>query len=64
MTNTCQSCGVELESLDIAASQKFFGREIKTFFCCDCIAEHLGITREELTERINAFRSQGCTLFG
>lgn len=39
------------------------GTEFENFFCIVCLAEYLDVTDEELEEKIEEFREQGCTLF-
>jgi len=62
--NYCDSCGLELEKDDIALSKKLFGRQIKIFFCVECIAEYYKKTVAEMREMIHEFKKQGCGLFG
>lgn len=39
------------------------GNGIKTFYCMDCLADYLGTTTEELMEKIEEFKDEGCKLF-
>lgn len=35
----------------------------KKFFCLDCFASYLDTTVEELNEKIEEFKEEGCKLF-
>lgn len=60
---TCRACGKKLDTMDIAAHRKFIGKCDRDYLCRDCIAKHLGWTRETLDEWILKFRRNGCLLF-
>ena len=38
-------------------------KDAKEFFCIDCLADYLGCTVDELLEKIEEFKEEGCTLF-
>jgi uncharacterized protein YlaI len=60
----CSVCGKKQLSKDeIGINRKMLGREIKSFFCLSCLAEYLDVSIEELIEKIEEFKEQGCTLF-
>lgn len=62
--NKCVSCGINISNKDyIGLNKKLIHRQIKNFYCIDCLADYLGLTKEELIERIEEFREQGCKLF-
>jgi len=64
MKNRCVSCGIEGLSKDIIGiNKKLLGTEVENFFCIECLAEYLDATVEELEEKIEEFKEQGCTLF-
>lgn len=61
----CYICGKEnLTRNELGLNKKFLDRNIKQFYCIDCLAEYLEITVDELLEKIIEFKAQGCTLFG
>lgn len=39
------------------------GKDITNFYCMDCLADYLGCTVDELLEKIEEFKEEGCTLF-
>ena len=36
---------------------------IKNFYCLDCLAEYLDCTVQELLDKIEEFKEEGCKLF-
>lgn len=60
----CCDCDKELSKDEIGANRKMLARDIKEFFCLDCLAEYLDTTPDELLIKIEEFKEQGCTLFG
>ena len=42
---------------------KNLGEDIENFYCMDCLAEYLGCTVDELLEKIEEFKEEGCKLF-
>lgn len=60
----CCACGIKQLSKDeIGLNKKMLGREIKQFYCMDCCADYMGVTKEELLAKIEEFKEQGCKLF-
>jgi biotin operon repressor len=47
----------------IGLNKKLLSKKSKKFFCMDCLAAHIDISLEDLYEKINEFKDQGCTLF-
>lgn len=39
------------------------GEHIQNFYCLSCLTEYLGCTTEELVDKIEEFKEEGCTLF-
>ena len=64
MKKECIACRKNnLEKDTIGINKKMRGTDIKTFYCMDCLADYLGCTVEELLEKIEEFKEEGCTLF-
>ncbi len=61
--STCRQCGKELEQNDIGAYKKFVNRGASDYLCRKCLAEKFDIPLALLEEKIEHFKSQGCTLF-
>lgn len=62
--NKCKSCFKEKLSKDeIAINKKLLGKNIESYYCLDCLANYLNVTTEELLEKIEEFKDEGCELF-
>lgn len=60
----CVICGKEsLDKDTIGINKKLLGTGIANFYCMDCLAEYLGCTVQELIDKIQEFKDEGCKLF-
>ncbi|NCD04078.1 MAG: hypothetical protein EOM00_14025 [Clostridia bacterium] len=60
----CVSCGkTDLDKDTIGINKKLLGKNIKNFYCMDCLASYLDTSVEELLEKIEEFKEEGCKLF-
>ena len=60
----CSSCFKKpLTKDEIGINKKLLGKDIKTFFCMDCLAAYLETSKEDILAKIEEFKEQGCTLF-
>ena len=60
----CVMCGkTDLEKDTIGINKKLLGLDIQNFYCMDCLAEYLECSVEELLDKIEEFKEEGCTLF-
>ena len=60
----CIMCGNTIvEKNVIGLNQKLLGRKIKNYYCIDCLADYLEVSVEELIEKIEEFKGEGCKLF-
>lgn len=63
-TYSCKVCFKNNLSKDeIGATKKLIDRDAKEFFCLNCLANYLGCTVDELQEKIEEFKNEGCSLF-
>lgn len=62
---TCYYCEAELNRNMIGLNKKLFPCETKKgqLICIPCMAENLEVTEEELLEKIEEFKREGCKLF-
>lgn len=61
---SCVSCGKEaLEINEIGINKKLLGEQIESFYCMDCLAEYLGVSVQDILDKIEEFKDQGCKLF-
>ena len=64
MKSECVFCGKKhLEKDPIGINKKMLGENIDNFYCMDCLAEYLGCTVQELLDKIEEFKEEGCKLF-
>ncbi|MBQ7256251.1 MAG: hypothetical protein IJS60_00980 [Abditibacteriota bacterium] len=60
----CCACGKRnLEKDEIAVCKKMLGRKIEKFFCYDCLANYLDCSVQDILDKIEEFKAQGCKLF-
>lgn len=65
MNVSCVSCGKhELEKDEIGINIKLLGEQISSYYCLECLADYLEVTVDDLNAKIEAFKDEGCTLFG
>lgn len=61
---SCCSCFKEPLSKDeIGACKKLIGIDTKQFYCLDCLAVYLEVSIEDIEDKIQMFKEDGCTLF-
>lgn len=52
-----------LDKNTIGINKKLLGENINSFYCMDCLASFLDVTIEDLLDKIEEFKEEGCTLF-
>ncbi len=62
-TKTCYTCGkTPLTKDEIGICKKLLGTD-KVPFCLDCLAEDFDCTVQDLLDKIEEFKANGCTAF-
>ncbi len=60
----CLACGKKpLDKDTTGINKKLIGKNIKPYYCMDCLADYLGCTVDDLLEKIEEFKDEGCVLF-
>lgn len=60
----CYVCGKEPLSKDeIGLTKKIINKKTSVFYCLHCLADYLEVSEEELLDKIEEFKEEGCTLF-
>lgn len=63
-TQKCKICHRSpLTKDEIGINKKLLGTDVKVFFCMNCLSNYLDCTVEELLDKIEEFKNEGCTLF-
>ena len=64
MKYECIVCGSDkLDKDTIGINKKLLGLKIVNYYCMDCLADYLGCSVNELLEKIDEFKEEGCELF-
>ena len=53
----------KLDKDTVGINKKLLGKDIANFYCMDCLADFLGCTVDDLLDKIEEFKDEGCTLF-
>lgn len=60
----CYICGKKnISKNEIGLTKKLMGKNSKNFYCLSCLAEQLEVTTEELQNKIEEFKNEGCKYF-
>lgn len=59
----CSVCGASLSKNEIGLNKKLIDATSSKSCCLECLSAYLDTTVEDLQEKIEDFRSEGCTLF-
>lgn len=64
MKHECVICNKDkLDKDTIGINKKLLGTDIRNFYCMDCLADYLGCSIDEILEKIEEFKDEGCKLF-
>lgn len=60
----CIACGKEpLTKDEIGINRKLLGEQVDGFYCIDCLADYLEVDTQDLLDKIEEFKEEGCKLF-
>lgn len=60
----CVSCGREnLSKNEIGINIKLLGEQTESFYCLGCLADYLGVSSQDILDKIEEFKEEGCKLF-
>ena len=61
---TCAACGKQpLTKNEIGICKKLLGTDTGMFYCLPCFADYLNVTEQEILDKIQEFKEEGCKLF-
>ena len=58
----CRQCNKQLTRDEYGLSIKFYGEE-NSKYCIECMASQLGVSKEDILEKIEEYKDEGCKLF-
>ena len=60
----CISCGKQnLTKNTIGINKKLISEDLESFYCMDCLADYLGCEVQDILDKIEEFKEEGCKLF-
>ena len=60
----CVSCGKKKKKKnEVGITKKLLGENTQVYYCLDCLAEYLDVTVQDIEDKIEEFKEQGCKLF-
>ncbi len=63
--HVCVCCGKSpLEKNEVGICKKLLGEDVESFYCLDCLAEFLEVSTQDILDKIEEFKEEGCKLFG
>ena len=63
-TVRCVACGkTPLVKNEVGINKKVLGEQTNDFYCIDCLAEYLEVTVQDILDKIEEFKAEGCKLF-
>lgn len=61
---SCISCGkIPLSKDEIGINLKLLGEDINSFYCLDCLSDYLCVDTQDILDKIEEFKEEGCKLF-
>ena len=60
----CIACDKQdLDKDTIGINKKLLGEDIPTYYCLDCLADYLECEVQDILDKIEEFKEEGCELF-
>lgn len=61
---SCIACGkVNLARNEIGINKKLLSERVENYYCLGCLAEYLDVTPQDILDKIEEFKKDGCSLF-
>ena len=61
--SACISCGKPISKEEAGIHKKLLDEDAKAFYCIDCLAAYLEVSAQDIRDKIEEFKEQGCKLF-
>ena len=52
-----------LSKNEIGITKKLLGKQSKSFYCLECLANFLEVEPQDILDKIEDFKNEGCKLF-
>ncbi len=60
----CIACGkIPLAKNEVGINKKLLGMKSKNFYCLNCLANFLEVEPQDILDKIEDFKNDGCKLF-
>jgi len=60
----CIACGKKhLDKDTVGINKKLIAEDVKNFYCLDCLASYLCCEVQDILDKIEEFKEEGCKLF-
>ena len=64
MNAVCVSCGkTDLSKNEVGITMKLLGESVRHYYCLTCLADFLGVSPQDILDKIAEFKAEGCKLF-
>lgn len=61
---SCMACGKSpLSTNEVGINQKLLGTDVTDYYCLDCLADYLDVEPQDILDKIEEFKAEGCKLF-
>ncbi len=61
---SCVACGKNpLTKNEVGITKKLLGAKSRNFYCIDCLAAFLEVEPQDIRDKIEEFKNDGCKLF-
>lgn len=61
---SCIACGKSpLEKNEVGICKKLLGEKTEAFYCLPCLADFLEVEEQDILDKIEEFKEEGCKLF-
>lgn len=61
---SCNACGKEkLSKNEIGINKKLLGENTEYYLCIQCLAEYLEVSEQDILDKIEDFKEDGCVMF-
>jgi len=63
-TIRCLACGkAPLSKNEIGINIKLLGEHLTKYYCLPCLSDYLEVSEQDILDKIEEFRDEGCKLF-